>query len=176
MKIRNLAVTLLDVTRLIAFAGLLTLMAGSALAVRPDSEPLYCADLDSASDCYVDDEYFVSVPMLKALCDATDDAADALFHSTPQSFPIKDRDREGLVSKVLGAGIKLSQGKTEDAEDKLSEYEVKLDQLDNALKPKITDDDADALSAALYNAQLCVAGLTTPTPTPTPTTTPTPTP
>ena len=87
-------------------------------------------------------------PKLENLCTATA-GADSL----------KDRDQDGLVSKVVAAAIKLNQGKTDDADGKLDDYEDKLDALINAPKAKINDGDADLLSAALIDAQLCVVPL-----------------
>ena len=74
---------------------------------------------------------------------------------TPPS-PLKQRDKDSLLGKVVGASIKLSQGKFADAEEKLFDYEMKLDGLINARKPKIDDGDADILAAALLGAQLCI--------------------
>ena len=139
MKIRNMAATLLNVTRPIAFAGLLTLMAGSAMAGPPSTSAPGCATMKSNS-CYNE---------LQTLCLATEAATS-----------LKPRDRNGLVSKVLGAAEKLYQGKTEDADDKLLQYEDKLQNgLIDARKPKISEEDADALSAAFIPAQSCVDGL-----------------
>ena len=143
MKIQKLAATLLNETRLIAFAGLLTLMAGSALAGGPDPD---CIDL--ASECFVVNPDGTLRPTLANLCEATKDA-DSL----------KGRDRDGLISKVLAAGSKLAQGKTGDADQKLQNYEDKLDSLVNATKPKISEADANALSPKLIDAQMCVADL-----------------
>ena len=135
MKIRNMAATLLNVTRPIAFAGLLTLMAGSAMAIKPGADLPDCAKMVSNS-CSL---------QLQALCDATDAA-----------ISLRDRDRNTLVSKVLGAAVKLTQGKADDADEKLYKYELKLDSLINAPKAKITDGDADAISLVLTPAQTCV--------------------
>ena len=138
MKIQKLAATLLNVTRLIAFAGLLTLMTGSALAGPTKT----CADVVTSGWCDTE---------LVALCTATDDAGS-----------LKDRDENGLISKVVGASIKLVQGKIPDADQKLGDYEAKLDQLastSNTPKAKISEEDADDLSDALIEAQLCVDAL-----------------
>ena len=135
MKITNMAATLLNVTKPIAIVGLLTLMAGSAMAGgKPGAEAPKCSDM-MANSCSL---------TFALLCTATADA-DSL----------KARDRNGLVSKVLGAAIKLNQGKTPDADQKLQNYEDKLDALD-APKAKISDEDADALSEALIPARSCV--------------------
>jgi hypothetical protein len=142
MNIKKLAATLLNVRRLIALAGLLTLMAGPALAIPPGTDPPECADLVSSA----------CTTQLEALCAATDAAGS-----------LKDRDRNTLVSKVLGAGIKLTQGKVDQADEKLGDYESKLDQLiatqASPGKEKINDDDADALTLALITAQGCVDSL-----------------
>jgi len=85
---------------------------------------------------------------LAALCTATEEASS-----------LRDQDRERLVGKVVEASIKLSHGKFADAEKKLSDYEMKLNALINARKPKIRDADADTLDGALLDAQLCVAAI-----------------
>jgi len=135
MKIQKLAATLLNVTRLIAFAGLLTLMAGSALADRQGPPSANCADM-IPNECYVE---------LSALCSATENA-----------ISLKPMNKSGLKTKVLGAAIKLNQDKIGQADQKLVDYETKLGQLDDADKPKISEADANTLGAALSAAQLCV--------------------
>ncbi len=119
------------------------LITSPANAIKPDSLTPDCADLVTGIDCETE---------LGALCAATD-AADSL----------KARDENTLVSKVLGAGTKIDQGKVEDADWKLTNYESKLDQLIGTrvipAKAKISEDDADDLSTALTAAQMCVDGL-----------------
>jgi len=72
------------------------------------------------------------------------------------SPPLKQRDKDSLVGKVVRSSVKLSHGKFADADQKLSDYETKLDALSTASKPKIDDADADTLAAALFDAQLCI--------------------
>jgi hypothetical protein len=68
------------------------------------------------------------------------------------------------MSKVLAAGEKLYQGKTGDADQKLGDYEAKLDQLEEAAKPKISMGDYSTLSGYLGDARACVIALPPETP------------
>ena len=72
---------------------------------------------------------------------------------------LKTKDAAGMKSKDYGAVIKINEEKYEDAASKLMDIEYKLDQLVNAAKPKISEDDADAISGFLIGAQLCVDAL-----------------
>lgn len=120
----------------ILMTGLL-LTAGASFAGGP-SPAVTCAELvPGACDAELSD-----------LCAATEAAGS-----------LKDRDRDGLVSKVVGASIKISQEKILDAEQKLADYEFKLTSLGDTPKPKISEEDADTLSGLLIGAQICVATL-----------------
>lgn len=112
----------------------LALVGQPALAQRPAA--VTCSDLVTGIPCFTE---------LDALCTATQDAAS-----------LKNRDRDSLIGKVVGASIKLSQDKVGDSVAKLADYERKLNQLIDAPKPKISGGDADSLSGALISAQLCL--------------------
>lgn len=115
----------------------LLLTAGPSFAGRPQPA-VTCADM-VPGDCEAE---------LTSLCAGTEAAGS-----------LKGRDRDGLVSKVVGASIKISQEKILDAEQKLADYELKLTSLGDAPKPKISEEDADTLSGLLIGAQICVATL-----------------
>ena len=111
-----------------------------SMAIPPGSDSPQCQDL-VFSAC--NDE-------LHTLCGVTDAAT------------LKDRDRDTLVSKVLGAAVKLSQFKPLEADQKLADYETKLDSLINAPKPKISEGDANSLSSELVSARMCVDAVVSP--------------
>lgn len=81
---------------------------------------------------------------LQDLCDAT-----------KATWFKNDQDKDGLVSKIYGAGIKLDSNKMEDAEKKLTEFDVKLMYLMSPCNKKIDCQAArniqDALTA-VFNA------------------------
>lgn len=112
----------------------LALVGQPALGAPPPA--VTCSDLVTGVSCFAE---------LDELCGATEAAAS-----------LKNRDRDTLVSKVVGASIKLDQDKVVDAVGKLVDYELKLSQLADALKPKVSSADADTLSSALIWAQLCL--------------------
>ena len=114
----------------------LTLLAVPAVARRPAA--VDCADLvDSAC-----------ISELESLCIATENAGS-----------LKNRDRNALVGKVLGANVKLVQDKVDDGGAKLDDYDRKLNALNEARKPKISEDDFGTLLEGLLAAQLCVGSL-----------------
>jgi len=85
---------------------------------------------------------------LAALCDAIDGAGS-----------LKDRDRNTMVSKTIGADIKLEQDKESEADAKLHRIETKLNSLPNVDKPsksKISGADFVVIDSALSVAQICV--------------------
>lgn len=133
MTRKNLSILIV----VVAAAGLM-LGTDVAFAKGPPSPAIDCTALVPGA-CDVE---------LVALCEATEAAAS-----------LKDRDRDGLVGKVVATSIKISQDKTADAEQKLADYGMKLDSLINAVKPKISEADANTLSALLVGAQICVAAL-----------------
>lgn len=112
-----------------------------ANALPPGTPSPTCDDLKANIACH--DE-------LALLCAATDAATS-----------LKSRDRDTLVSKVLGAGTKLSQGKVDDANQKLQNYEDKLNALIDPPggKAKISPGDADTLMERLIAARMCVDDL-----------------
>ena len=61
-----------------------------------------------------------------------------------------------MVSKTIGADIKLEQGKESEADAKLHLIDTKLDSLLDARKPKISKKDYDAIDNELVDAQICV--------------------
>lgn len=95
--------------------------------------------------------YFLTSPNVSC----TDELSD-LCKAIESAKSLKDRDRDGMIGKTIGADIKLEQYKTSDADAKLVNIEEKLDSLANAPKPKIDEDDANAISEALTPAQTCV--------------------
>jgi hypothetical protein len=120
---------------LLIIISILTLLALPAFAGRPSASAT-CADLvDSAC-----------ISQLESLCLATEDA-DSL----------KNRDRNALVGKVLTTNVKLAQDKVGDA--KLDDYDKKLNALNDADKPKISNDDFMVLLGELLAAQMCVGSL-----------------
>lgn len=133
MTRKNLSIVIV----LVAAAGL-TFGTEVAAAKGPPSPAIDCTALVPGA-CDVE---------LTALCEATEAAGS-----------LKDRDRDGLVGKVVETTIKISQDKTADAEQKLADYGLKLAGLINATKPKISEADADSLSALLVGAQICVAAI-----------------
>jgi hypothetical protein len=126
----------------IVFGLSLLFTTGLANAARPGSnlscEPPPDGNLPVANFCN---------QQLVDLCGAVASAA------TP---PLKQRDKDGLINKVIGAATKINQNKFENAGDKLDNFETKLNQLINAPKLKISEADANTISAALMSAQTCV--------------------
>lgn len=64
-----------------------------------------------------------------------------------------------MVSKVIGATLKINQGKPGEASTKLDNIEDSLTANFTATKQKVSDEDYDAISGALTPAQSCVDGL-----------------
>lgn len=127
----------MNVSRMLAVMGIFlgfVLVGQPALAAPPAA--VTCSDLVTGVPCFT---------QLDELCAATE-AAESLT----------SRDRDTLISKVVGASIKLGQDKVEDAVAKLGDYEIKLNQLIEAPKAKLSSADADTLSSALISAQLCL--------------------
>lgn len=133
MTRKNLSILIV----LVAVAGLM-LGADVAFAKGPPRPAVDCTALIPGA-CDVE---------LAALCAATEAASS-----------LKDRDRDGMVGKVVETTIKISRDKTADAEQKLADYGLKLEGLINAAKPKISEADANTLSALLVGAQICVAAI-----------------
>jgi len=115
-------------------------LSGGAQAIKPGTEPPTCDDVLVGVACSVE---------LDALCAAIDDSG----------APLKQRDIDTMISKVVGASVKIDQGKLIQAGEKLGDIQSKLDQLTGAPKAKIAEADADAIQAALNAAELCVDGL-----------------
>ena len=117
------------------FASVLTALSLPAFAGKPAA--VDCADLvDSAC-----------ISELESLCIATEDATS-----------LESRDRNGMLGKLLSSNVKLTQDKVAEASAKLDDYEAKLNLLNEATKPKISDEDFVALLAELLEAQICVGG------------------
>jgi len=70
-----------------------------------------------------------------------------------------ERTRASLESKLTGALLKLEQDKAEDALDKLIDFRTSVEQLINAAKPKIGQEDANLLLADVNAAIACVEDL-----------------
>jgi hypothetical protein len=91
-----------------------------------------------------------------------------------------DANRADLLGKLNEASTKLSEGKYEDAIQKLTDFRTSVVQLSSAAKPKIDAEDAAALIAGADDAIACIQSLlpaatVTPTSTDTATATATPT-
>jgi hypothetical protein len=74
---------------------------------------------------------------------------------------LAEKDEGGLINKASEAKNLYSIGKTEDALQKLQDYQTKLDQLEATLstsKPKISALDEQTLQTALNEAIACVSG------------------
>ena len=109
--------------------------------------PAFAGRPKASADCavLVDSE---CITELTTLCNHTSDA-DSL----------KTRDRNGLIGKVLNANVKLTQDKVSDASGKLDNYDTKLNDLNDASKPKISNEDFVTLMDDVLKAQMCVGGL-----------------
>jgi len=126
---------------LLSVAVALLLGTGIANAGKP-------GPVDAANCTYFGSSSNACTSELGTLCAAIEGAGS-----------LKPRDRDTMVSKTIGADIKLEQDKILEADAKLYKIELKLDSLVNAPKPKIIGGDANAISAALTAAQTCVDGL-----------------
>jgi len=132
----------------IACALSLLLAATPANARGPFDDPIDCSQVVPGISCNDTVEY----GLLSKLCAAINVAGYP---------PLKDRDRLGMISKVIGASIKIDEFKFDDADRKLYQIETKLGELEGATKPKINPDDADDIGYALMYAQTCVDSLST---------------
>lgn len=130
-------------------AASLALALGAGIATAGGKPPavdlVNCATLNDAP--YVSNACNIE---LVTLCSAIDVA---------NASSLGDRDRDTMVSKVIGAAIKIDEEKFDDAYGKLYEIELKLDSLVNAPKPKITEADAGSITDELIPAQGCVDAL-----------------
>ena len=70
-----------------------------------------------------------------------------------------DRTRAGLEGKLGGASIKLDQAKFDDAIQKLEDFKNKVLGLAGSKKPKMAQEDADALASDADDAIACVEAL-----------------
>lgn len=68
-------------------------------------------------------------------------------------------DVNRLVAKVDAASAKLAEGKTEDAVEKLVDFQTTLNALANAPKPKVDAGVAQSLSAEAQAAIDCINGI-----------------
>jgi hypothetical protein len=136
MTINKMLSCLLVVSALTFFA--LPAFAGKGKGKDKPPASANCSEL-MPSDCF--DE-------LDTLCKATS-AADSLG----------TRDQNGLIGKVLSANVKLTQNKVSGADKKLENYFDKLNDLNEARKPKISDEDFVKLLGDVLDAQMCVGGL-----------------
>ncbi len=143
MKTKQLAIfSAKSLTRILLSAAIVTLLlaTGSANAGKPSSvtPPLNCSNINTDDSNSCNTELF-------NLCMVINEA-DSLGN----------RDRDTMMSKAIGADIKLEQDKPDDAHAKLLRIENKLDSLINAPKTKISTDDADNISGSLINSHMCV--------------------
>jgi len=131
---------------ILALTGCLVFAANLALAVPPNSDLLNCEtipDGNGGGDCY---------DKLHALCVATNTATVDGVETNYKN----QNDRDSLVSKVVGAAIKYSEGKDDKGDAKLLEYEGKLNSLScypEESKPKIECGLQEDLNALLAEAQ-----------------------
>ena len=61
--------------------------------------------------------------------------------------------------QILEDNVKLTQDKVSDASGKLDNYDTKLNDLNDASKPKISNEDFVTLMDDVLKAQMCVGGL-----------------
>ena len=71
---------------------------------------------------------------------------------------ISIKDENGLVRKLRSAGMKLNQGKTDDAIKKLVEFSAKVSTMRDTAKPKISDSDAQLLLDGAADVMNCILG------------------
>lgn len=72
---------------------------------------------------------------------------------------ISSRDENGLLRKLSSAGMKLNQGKTDDAVTKLVDFSAKVTTMRDSAKPKISDSDAQLLLDGAADVMNCILGL-----------------
>ncbi len=70
-----------------------------------------------------------------------------------------DRTRDSLQSKLDGASAKLTEGKFQDAIDKLVDFNTAVEKMAAASKPKIGPADAELLVTDANNAVACIQSL-----------------
>lgn len=138
--------------------GIFLFVTAQAVKAQPPGPPIPdCVNIPVGIGCYAE---------LTALCSATEGALVGVNIAAGDEGFKDQRDRDTLVSKVVGAGVKISQGKVssagfEDPEEKLLQYGAKLDSLPAPPDPKakISDTLKTNLNALLLVAEGCVMGL-----------------
>jgi hypothetical protein len=93
------------------------------------------------------------VDVLPTSCDAE---LASLCASIDGADSLTQRNKDGMISKVVGASLKMTQFKGTEAESKLGEVGTKVDLLADAAKPKISETDASAISGGVNAAEICV--------------------
>jgi len=130
--------------RIVALTGCFVLAANLAIAVPPNSDLLDCGTILGLNLANCGDK-------LNDLCKATNtESVDGVEVNYKNQ-----NDRDSLVSKVVGAAIKYSEGKDERGDAKLLEYDGKLNSLpcyDLESKPKIECGFQEYLNEFLYYA------------------------
>ena len=81
------------------------------------------------------------------------------LRSQTEAVDISAKDRATLLSKVDDAKAKINQAKFCDALEKLNDYRAKVNDLLNAPKPKISQEDADSLLTLVNDAIACITEL-----------------
>lgn len=134
----------LNVVGVIGLAVLLCgLEVGQALAAPPVVEEVNCDSVYTSSK----DQNLA--PQLWDLCKATEET----WFKSPT-------DKEALKSKIVMAAGKAWEGKVSDAEQKLSDYEYKLELLIGSAKRKVDVERAEnVLKPMLLAAQQSLASL-----------------
>jgi len=85
-------------------------------------------------------------------------SADTLAAET--SFT-NERSVVGLTGKLDDASTKLDQDKSEDAVQKLGDFQATLDSLATAAKPKVEADTAQTLTAQAQDVTNCITSIDT---------------
>jgi hypothetical protein len=78
-----------------------------------------------------------------------------------QPYITNQKDLDGLLAKLDAASTKLAAGKTTDAVAKLVDFQITLDALAVAPKPKVDPALAQALSAEAQGVIVCINELGT---------------
>ena len=81
------------------------------------------------------------------------------LRSQTEAVDISAKDRATLLSKVDDAKAKINEAKFCDALEKLNQFTAKVNELLNAPKPKISQEDAASLLSIANDAIACVTEL-----------------
>jgi hypothetical protein len=100
----------------------------------------------------------VGVTSTRADIDTCQLLLDSLRLQT-EAVDISAKDRATLLSKVDEAKAKINQAKFCDALEKLNDFKAKVNELLNAPKPKVSQEDADSLVLLVNDAVACITEL-----------------